>query len=371
MSQIPMVDLQAQYRSIQSALDTAMADVIQSSAFIGGKYVEQLEQEIAAYCGTKYAVGLNSGTDALYMSLWAKGIGKGDEVITTPFTFFATAEVISRLEATPVFVDIDPSTFNIDMAQVKQAITPRTKAVIPVHLFGLPADMDELMALADEHDLFIIEDACQAIGSMYKGKQSGAIGHTGCFSFFPSKNLGAYGDGGMVVTNDAEIAEFMKMMRNHGSKVKYYNDAIGVSSRLDGLQAAILSAKLPHLDDWNKQRNRVAETYNRLLADLDFLTLPAYELSDRTHVYHQYTVQVADGQRDAFKAYLDKNSISNMIYYPVPLHLLKAFEDLKYTKGAFPVTEKAAESVISLPIYPELADAQVAEICDVVKGFHH
>ena len=348
---IPMVDIYAQYESIKKEINAAIGEVIKNSAFIGGQYVEKFETEMAKFCNTKYAVGLNSGTDALYLSLWALGIGPGDEVITTPFTFFATAEVIARLGAKPVFVDINPDTFNIDENLIEEKITQKTKVIIPVHLFGLPANMDKINSLAKKYKLAVVEDACQAIGSEYKGKKIGSIGDIGCFSFFPSKNLNAYGDGGMVTTDNQKLAEKIKILRNHGSKIKYYNDEIGVSSRLDGIQAAILSVKLKHLNKWNKSRQNIANTYNNLLKDIDGIEISKYDLDKNTkHVYHQYTLKIKNGKRDELKKYLENEGISSMIYYPLPLHMMKAFEYLKIKKGSLPVTEKMSEEVLSLTI---------------------
>lgn len=357
---IPMVDLYAQYKSIKKEIDQAIGSVIKDSAFIGGSYVEKFEQEMAKFCGTKYAVGLNSGTDALYLALWALGIKEGDEVITTPFSFFATAEVIARLGAKPVFVDINPNTFNIDENLIEKKITKKTKAIIPVHLFGLVSNMDKIMKIAKKYKLYVVEDACQAIGSEYQGKKAGSLGDIGCFSFFPSKNLNAYGDGGMVTTNSLELAEKIKMLRNHGSKVKYYNDEIGVSSRLDGLQAAILSVKLKHLNKWNKSRQNIANTYNKLLKDIDYIELPKYDLdTNSTHIYHQYTIKIKNGKRDELKKYLEDYNISSMVYYPLPLHLLKAMEYLDIKKGSLPIVEKMCSEVLSLPIYPEIENKKI------------
>lgn len=362
---IPILDLKAQYKSIKKEIDEAIGTVIAETAFIGGRHVEELEKNIAAYCGTKYAVALNSGTDALYLALWALGVGEGDEVIVPPFTFFATAEVVAKLGAKPVFVDIDPVTFNINPDHIEAKITKKTKAIIPVHLFGQPAEMDKINALAKKHKLFVVEDACQAIGASYKGKKTGNLGDIGAFSFFPSKNLGAYGDGGIATTNSEDLAAKMKMLRNHGSKVKYYNDEIGVSSRLDGLQAAILNAKLKHLDAWNKARNKVAQTYNKLLQGIDWIQTPNIHPG---HVFHQYTIRVKNGKRDELKKKLADLGIQSMIYYPVPLHLLKAFEYLGLKKGSMPKAEKACGEVLSLPIYPELDTNTIRKISDSIRS---
>jgi dTDP-4-amino-4,6-dideoxygalactose transaminase len=371
---IPMLDLYAQYRSIKKEIDFAIKNVIGESAFVGGKYVEKFENEIAKYCGTKYAVAVNSGTDALYLALWSLGIGNGDEVITTPFSFFATAEIIVRLGAKPMFVDIDQKTFNINPYLIERKISKKTKAILPVHLFGLPAEMDKINKLAKKYNLFVIEDACQAIGAKYDGKKTGNLADIGCFSFFPSKNIGAYGDGGMVTTNNKTIAEKIIMMRNHGSKVKYHNELIGLCSRLDGIQAAILSVKLKHLNQWNKKRSRVAQTYNKLLKDIPCLVLPDYNRfqlisTDSNHIFHQYTIRITNGKRNKLKDYLKSKGISSMIYYPIPLHLLKAMKYLGYKKGSFPKAEKASEEVLSLPMYPELTTNQIKYICNKIVSF--
>jgi dTDP-4-amino-4,6-dideoxygalactose transaminase len=366
---VPMVDLYAQYLTIRSDVNGAVNEVIRQSAFVGGSFVERFEAELAKYCKTDYAVGLNSGTDALFLSLWALGIRSGDEVITTPFTFFATAEAIIRLGAKPVFVDIDPDSFNIDPALLKSAITKRTKAIIPVHLFGRPADMGVIKKLAVKNGLFVIEDACQAIGAAVGSRKAGSLSDVGCFSFFPSKNLGAYGDGGAIVTNSKELADSVRKLRNHGSVIKYYNDSIGVSSRLDGLQAAILLAKLPHLDRWNQARRTIAEEYTRLLNGVDGISTPPEDNNDIYSVYHQYTIRVLGGKRDNLKAYLAENGVSSAIYYPIPLHLLPAMAGLRYKKGSLPVVEMAGDEVLSLPIYPELSFAKVAKIARLVKNY--
>jgi dTDP-4-amino-4,6-dideoxygalactose transaminase len=368
MKKIPMVDLNAQYKLIKKDIDLAIKSVIADTAFIGGAYLEKFESEMADYCGTKYAIGLNSGTDALYLSLWALGIGKGDEVITTPFTFFATAEVIARLGAKPVFVDIEPDTFNINTALIEEKITKKTKAIIPVHLFGKPVEMDKILKLAKQYNLLVVEDACQAIGALYNNKKAGSIGDVGCFSFFPSKNLNAYGDAGMIVTNNKKIAEKVKMLRNHGSKVKYYNDEIGVSSRLDGLQAAILSAKLKYLNEWNKKRKAVADEYNKILSKIEGIEVPKYELGEGlSHVYHQYTIKVKNGKRDELKKYLEDNGISAMIYYPLLLPFMEAFEYLHIKKGFLPIAEMLGKEVLSLPIYAEMGRENVSHIGEKIK----
>ncbi len=346
------IDLQAQYRSIKKEIDQAIGDTIESSDFILGEQVKNLEKEISSYCEAGYAVGLNSGSDALLFSLQAYGISSGDEVITTPFSFVATAETIVLCGAKPVFADIDPKTFNIDPAKIEAVITPKTKAIIPVHLYGQPADMDPIMDIEKKHNLVVIEDAAQAIGALYRDKKVCSIGHIGCLSFYPAKNLGAYGDGGMVVTNDQAIAEKISMLRNHGSKKKYYHEFMGDSSRLDNIQAAILKAKLPHLDQWNDMRRKIAHQYNTLLSK--YVAIP-FVLPHVTPVYQQYTIRVKN--RDFLQTELHKNNIPTAVHYPLPLHLQPVFQNMKlgYQPGDFPESEKAAQEVVSLPMYPELS----------------
>lgn len=371
---IPILDLTKQYQSIRSEIDAAIQRVVASGHFILGPEVEALEQEIAALCGVKHAIGVASGTDALLLSLRALGIGPGDGVIVPSFTFFATAGVVHNLGATPIFCDIDPHTFNLDPAEVRRVLTasqgPRTavKAVIPVHLYGQMADMDELMALAKEHGLVVIEDAAQAIGAEYRGRRAGAIGHLGCFSFFPTKNLGAYGDGGMVVTNDDQLAERVRMLRVHGSKPKYYHHVVGYNSRLDALQAAILRAKLSHLAEWTSARQRLADHYDELLRDIEGLVLP-YRAPDRTHIFHQYTVRVRGGRREALRAYLAERGIGTEVYYPLSLHLQPCFRHLGYKGGDLPESERASQEVLSLPMFPELLPREQEHVADAVRGF--
>jgi len=363
-----MLNLYGQYKSIKREIDESIKNVIKNQAFIGGRYVEIFENSIARFCGTKFAVSLNSGTDALYLSLWSLGIGKGDEIITSPFTFIATAEAISRLDAKPVFVDIDPSTFNINYKQLEEKITKKTKAIIPVHLFGQPADMDEINKLARKYKLYVVEDAAQAIGAKYNNINAGNLGDIGCFSFYPSKNLGGYGDGGIVTTNKKTLAEKIRILKNHGSIIKYRNEIIGVSSRLDGIQASILSAKLFHLEKWNRIRRNIAKKYNRELKNIQFISIP-FENGNVYHVYHQYTIRVKQNKRDRFKKYLEQNNISSIIYYPTPLHLLKAMQYLCYKKGNFPEAERASKEVLSLPIYPEMTDKQISCMVRIIKKF--
>ncbi len=364
-----MVDLYAQYQSIRASVDKNIGMVIKESAFVGGRFVEQFEAEFASYCHSKYAVALNSGTDALFLSLWALGIKAGDEVITSPFSFFATAEVICRLGAKPVFADIDPRSFNINPDSIKQIITRKTKAIIPVHIFGRPAEMLKIKKLAKKYGLAVVEDACQAVGAKYNNHLIGSIGDVGCFSFFPSKNLGAYGDSGAIVTDNDELANKIRKLRNHGSLVKYQNESIGVSSRLDGIQAAVLLAKLPYLNKWNQRRRIIAREYTRLLGDCEEILTPKWDV-DRTYsVYHQYTILVKGNCRDGLKEHLSKNGVSTMVYYPTPLHMLVALKDRGYKSGSLPVVEKVCREVLSLPIYPELGFENIAKIARLVKSF--
>ena len=354
-NKIKFLDLSSQYKSIKKEIDKAIKRVLESNQFIGGDEVKEFEKEIAKFCSTKYALSVNSGTDALFLSLKALGIGLGDEVITTPFTFISTAEVIANCGAKPVFVDIDPKTFNINPLKIEEKINKKTKAIIPVHLFGQMADMTRIMRIARKYGLYVIEDAAQAIGAEYKNKKAGTFSDLGCFSFFPSKNLGGYGDGGMVVSNNEELAEKIRLLKNHGSspKEKYLNLILGTNSRLDTIQAAILRVKLKHLEEWSKARAKKAGLYTNQLGKLKELITPSIA-SGRTHIFHQYTVRVNEQVRDKLNKYLSSQGIPTMIYYPVPLHLQPAFKYLGYKKGDFPEAEKASEEVISLPIYPEL-----------------
>jgi len=359
---IPMVDLAGQYRDLKAQLEPALAATLDAAHYILGPNVQAFESESAAYLGVKHAITCANGTDALHLALLAANIGPGDEVITTPFTFIATAEAIAYVGAKAVFVDIDPKTFNIDVDQVVKAITPRTKALLPVHLFGQPADIEPLVSLAQEHGLRLIEDCAQSFGADVGGRKTGAIGDVGAFSFFPSKNLGCYGDGGMVTTQSDAVAETLRMLRNHGSKVRYYHDIIGYNSRLDELQAVVLRAKLPHIDHYNQQRRRVAHRYSAGLAGLDIQT--PHEDGVGLHVYHQYTL-LTDRRDDIQKA-LAAQQIASAIYYPVPLHQQKVFADIAAGQH-FPVTESVASRCLSLPIYPELPDAGIDEICSIIR----
>jgi dTDP-4-amino-4,6-dideoxygalactose transaminase len=360
---IPMVNLKAQYAEIKDEIEQGLAQTIENCSFILGPNVTAFEQETAAYLGVKHAIGVASGTDALHLALIAEGIGAGDEVITPAFTFIATAEAIKYVGAIPVFVDIDPKTFNIDPEAIAKAITPKTKAIMPVHLFGQPADMTEILKLCEQHNLKLIEDCCQSFGASINGKQTGSIGHSAGYSFFPSKNLGAFGDGGLVVTNSDETAAKIKQLRNHGSNVRYYHDVIGYNSRLDEIQAVILRAKLKRIDQYNAARRHAAHLYSELLADLP-LTTP-YEDGLGVHVYHQYTL-LSDRRDDILKALQDKQ-IGCAVYYPVPLHQQNVFKE-ECASVSLPVTETIAAHCFSLPICSHLSDEQVREIVAVIRG---
>ncbi len=362
---IPVLDLRTQYQTIKGEIDAAIAGVIESTQFILGPTVRAFEEQVAAYCECQHAVGVASGTDALRLTLAALEIGPGDEVITTPFTFIATANTISRSGARPVFVDIDPPTFNLDPEAVRGAITPRTRAILPVHLYGQMADMDPIMDLAEAHGLQVIEDAAQAIGARYKGRRAGSIGNAGCFSFYPTKNLGTYGDGGMVVTNDAALAERLDVLRRHGGRQKYHAEVLGFNSRLDALQAAILGAKLPHLDAWNEARRAVAQRYHELLADLPVGT--PYDSPNGRHVYHQYTIRAP--RRDDLAAYLKAQGVGTMIYYPVALHQQVMYAEQGYGQVSLPESEAASREVLSLPMYPELTAAAQEQVVCTIRQF--
>jgi len=373
---VPLLDLKAQYASIKEEIRTAVDDVFDSQYFILGPKVKELEQEIARYSEISYALGVSSGTDALLISLMALGIEPGDEVITTPFTFFSTAGVISRLNATPKFVDIDPDTFNMDPEKLESAITRRTKAVIPVHLFGQCADMDPILEVSSKYGLPVIEDAAQSIGAQYKHKKAGSMAEFGVFSFFPSKNLGGAGDGGMVITRESALYDKLQLLRVHGARSKYYHKIVGGNFRLDSLQAAVLLVKLKYLDSWSEKRRKNAALYNRLFAQSGLIErgiiktpVEAYKDSgDRNHhIYNQYTLRTRS--RDKLQEYLKEQGVSTAIYYPLPLHLQECFKDLGYLKGDFPEAEKASGSVISLPVYPELTDEQQEYIVEKISGF--
>ncbi|MDY7030709.1 MAG: DegT/DnrJ/EryC1/StrS family aminotransferase [Thermodesulfobacteriota bacterium] len=360
---IPLVDLKKQYQSMKDEIDTAVFQVLQDSHFILGPQVKSLEESIAEYHNTEHAVGVASGTDALLLSLAACGIGAGDEVITTPFTFIATAETISRVGAKPVFYDIDEETYNLNPDGIEEKITPATKAIMPVHLYGLSCDMDRILSLAGEYNLKVIEDCAQAFGAEYKGKKAGSLGDVGCLSFFPGKNLGAYGDAGMVVTGDEEIANRIRTLRNHGSDIKYYYGMHGFNSRLDTLQAAILLVKLKHIDKWVKKRQANAAQYSELLSKTDVIvpSVPNYA----RHCFNYYTIRM-NKDRDLIMNRLKENSIAHAVYYPLCLHLQEVYKDLGYEHGDFPVAEKAQNDVLSLPMYAELTPEEIETICRII-----
>jgi dTDP-4-amino-4,6-dideoxygalactose transaminase len=406
MMKVPFLDLKSQYLSIKDEIDKAIQQVLDNTAFAGGPFVAQFEKQFAEFCGCKHAIGVGSGTDALWLSLIALGIGEGDEVITVPNTFIATAEAITFCGATPVFVDIEEQTYNMDHNKLEdylkrryqetgtrnqgkkpKGLEPETcnlkpnslnlkpetcnlkpgsrpKAVIPVHLFGQTADMDPILEIARRYDLCVIEDACQAHGAKYKGKNAGTMGDTGCFSFYPGKNLGAYGEAGAIVTNDDALAEKVRMLRDHGQAKKYYHDWIGWNARMDGLQGAVLGVKLKHLPSWNEGRRRNARLYNELLANGDQMTLPK-EAEFVKHVYHIYAIRVRN--RDAAMAALGQKGIATGIHYPLPLHLTDAYRSLGYKAGDFPVAERCANEFVSLPMYPELTEEQIRYVCNEVK----
>jgi dTDP-4-amino-4,6-dideoxygalactose transaminase len=366
---VPLLDLDAQYRPLRGELLAAITRVCDSQRFIQGPEVEALERELAGYLRVPHAIGVSSGTDAVLMALMALGIGPGDEVITTPYSFFATAGAIVRLGATPVFVDIEADTFNIDPDAAGAAITPRTRAIIPVHLFGQAAELEPLLAVASRAGIAIVEDAAQAIGASYQGRPVGSWGTIGCFSFFPSKNLGAFGDGGLVICRDEQLAHRLRLLRNHGMEPKYYHHIVGGNFRLDALQAAVLRVKLPHLASWSDARRRNAARYRAMFADasLDAIGLPV-EAPDRTHIYNQFVIRAAD--RDGLRAHLAQRGIGTEIYYPVPFHLQACFTNLGYKAGAFPVAEAAAREALAVPIYGELTESQQRAVVDAIRAFY-
>jgi len=363
---IPILDLRAQYDYLRDEIADALQRVLDSGQFVLGPDVSALEAEVAAYCGCAHGIGLASGTDALRLSLAALDIGPGDEVITTPFTFVATGNTISHSGASPVFVDINPRTFNLDPEAVAAAVTPRTKAIVPVHLYGQPADMDPILDLADRHGLAVIEDAAQAIGAEYKGRRAVSMGLLGCLSFYPTKNLGAYGDAGMVVTNDASLAAKLDVLRRQGGRDRYYHDVLGFNSRLDSMQAAILRVKLRYLEAWQEQRRAAARRYDALLAGLPVIT--PYVRPDVRHVYHQYTLRAP--RRDELAGFLRGRDIGSMIYYPLPLHRQKMYAGLGMAEGSLPQAEAAGREVLSLPMYPELTAAQQEEVAAAIAEFY-
>lgn len=363
---VPFLDLKSQFNSIRREVDVALREVMENTAFAGGKYVAAFEQEFANFCNAEHAIGVGSGTDALWAAMVACSIGTGDEVITVPNTFIATAESISFTGATPVFVDVDPKTLTMDPNQIEKAITSKTKAIIPVHLYGQPADMDPIMEIARIHGLVVIEDACQAHGAKYKGVPVGSIGDAGCFSFYPGKNLGAYGEAGAVVTNSDAIAEVIRMFRDHGQRKKYYHSIVGWNARMDGFQGAVLSVKMKYIEAWNDSRRDHAAQYSSKLADEAGFTVP-YEADYARHVYHIYSAAIQN--RDEFIEYMKERGISCGIHYPVPVHLQDAYAFLGYKEGSFPVAEKSAAEQVSLPMFPELTEEQIDYTIDAIKKY--
>lgn len=365
---VDLLDLKKQYHMLQGEIDRAIKSVLENTHFIMGANVKQLEQSIAEYTGVKHAIAVANGTDALMICLKALNIGPGDEVITTPYTFFASAETTSALGATPIFVDIDSETLEMDATKLEAAITEKTKAIIPVHIFGQMCDMDPIMEIANKYNIPVIEDACQAIGGEYKGKRAGSIGLMGTYSFFPSKNLGCYGDGGMITTNSDEMAEKVRMLRAHGARVKYHHEIIGYNSRLDEIQAAILNVKLPYLDHWLEQRMEHGHYYTENLKGLP--VVPQVESEACKHIYHQYCIQVEQAElRDKLISFLNENGISTAIYYPIPVHLLEAYEQQPQKEGSCPVTEMVCKRTLALPMYPELPKEEQDYVISKIREF--
>jgi dTDP-4-amino-4,6-dideoxygalactose transaminase len=390
---VPMLDLVRQYETIRKEMDAAILEIVRSGKYVLGPYVQEFEEKAAEYCGVQHAIGVASGTDALLLSLKALDIGPGDAVILPSFTFFATAGVVHNVGATPVFCDIDPKTFNLDPEYVRRILAEyselRTsnpeqwtpiKAIIPVHLYGQMADMDELMAISKEYSLAVVEDAAQAIGGEYCGlratddgrgpsaRKAGSIGHLGCFSFYPTKNLGAYGDGGMITTNSDDLADRVRLLRVHGARPKYFHRLVGINSRLDAIQAGILSVKLRYLDEWSAARAHIADSYGQQLADLEGVITP-FRAENRTHIFHQYTIRVPAGKRDALKSHLQQKGIGTMIYYPQPLHLQECFAYLGYREGQLPASELASREALSLPMFPELTEDETSYVVQMVGDF--
>jgi len=363
---IPFGDLKLQYQTLKVELDEAIRSVLENGWFVLGKNVAAFEEEFGSYCGATFAVGVGNGTDALQLALMACDIGPGDEVITVPNSATFTALAISGTGAKPVFVDIHPDTYNMDPEKLEQAIGPHTKAIMPVHLYGQPADMDAILAIARKHSLLVIEDAAQAHGALYKGKRVGTLGDIGCFSFYPSKNLGAFGDGGLVTTNQPEIADRVRMLRNGGQKSRYDHQLLGINSRLDEMQAAILRVKLPYLDKWNNARRHIAALYTALLGDSQ--VEPPLEMPSAQHVYHLYVIRCLD--RQGLQEHLAKEGVETAIHYPTPIHLQGAYRWLGLNRGAFPVAERYADEILSLPVYPELTDTKVRQIANAIRNWH-
>ncbi|HPL63720.1 MAG TPA: DegT/DnrJ/EryC1/StrS family aminotransferase [Syntrophales bacterium] len=364
---VPFLDLNAQYRSIKEEIDAAVRAVLEECAFISGPYVARFEEEFALFCGRRHAVAVSSGTSALWLALCSMGIGPGDEVITVPNTFIATAEAISRCGAQPVFVDVEETTFTMNAALIERALTPRTRAVVPVHLYGQCADMDPIMEIAASRNLRVVEDACQSHGAQYRGRQAGSIGDAGCFSFYPGKNLGAFGDAGAVVTDDPELASRIRMMRDHGQPRKYHHDFIGWNDRMDGIQGAVLSVKLGHLAAWNESRRGAAGFYRKCLEGMEGVALPE-EAGYGKHVFHIFGIR--SGNRDRLLEYLSGRGIQCGIHYPVPIHLQSAYRHLGFGPGSYPVAEKIAREALSLPMYPELKPEQIRFTSEEIRKFH-
>lgn len=369
-----MVDLKGQYEKIKDTVNYSILEVLDTTAFINGPEVQSFQKELEEYLDVKHVIPCANGTDALQIAMMGLGLKPGDEVITADFTFAATVEVIALLQLTPVLVDVEPDTFNIDPEAIRKAITPKTKAIVPVHLFGQSANMDAIMEIAEEHGLYVIEDNAQAIGANYhfkngNTKKAGAIGHVASTSFFPSKNLGCYGDGGAIFTNDDELAHTIRGIVNHGMYERYHHDVVGVNSRLDSIQAAVLRAKLPNLNEYNKARQEVARKYSEAFKDVEGVTVPFTEGEADTHVYHQYTLKIANGKRDSLAKHLSEKGIPFGVYYPIPLHSQKAYKDERYNEADFPVTNQLVQEVISLPMHTELDEEQIDYITKTIKDF--
>lgn len=367
---IPLVDLKAQYEAIHDEINAAIMRVLSGGRFILGSEVESFEKELALYLGTKFAVGVASGTDALVIALLSLGIGPGDEVITTPFTFVATAEAIVRCGARPVFADIEPETCNIDPEKIEQLVTPRTRAILPVHLYGQPADMEPILELGNKYGLMVVEDCAQAIGAEYKGRKTGSLSNVACLSFFPTKTLGACGDGGAIVTSESKVAEMADLLRRHGARNSYYYVSHGFNSRLDAIQAAILRVKLRYLDSWIELRRGKAGLYEQLLGGIDGILTPCVGEYSR-HSYNYYTIRLKDSghRRSGLRKYLESSGIQTMVYYPLSLHLQEVYRSLGYKAGDFPVSEQAQEEVLSLPMFPELKEEQIREVAEVIRQY--
>ena len=362
---VPSLDLKRQYATVKAEVDEAIRRVVECQGFILGPEVEGIEKEMAAFCGVKHGVGVASGSEALHIALMAAGIGRGDEVLTTSYTFFATAGAIHEVGARPVFLDIDPRTFNIQCKDIEKNINKNTKAILPVHLYGQCAEMDEILRVATRHNLLVIEDAAQAIGAEYKGRRAGALGDLACFSFYPTKNLSCFGDGGMVTTPSDDLAERLRVLRVHGAKPKYYHSVVGVNARLDAIQAAVLRAKMKHLPGWNERRREIARFYDSGLKDAGVVV--PYVEPHGVHVYHQYVIR--SQKRDELAAYLKAQGVDTAVYYPVPLHVQKCFADLGYKEGGLPESERAARETLALPIFPEMTQAEMDYVVRCIRDF--